>query len=796
MGKKTDPSLGKSIIRKRAKSGGNTKHANSWLHCSELDVDAGPNPQSITEQSALDNFLATAELAGTEFTAEKLNTTIVTPRYNEGLVSSETAAAIKQAQEEHQQFLRIPRRPEWHDNMTAEELDQMEKETFLQWRRQLAQLQEKDHILLTPFERNLDFWRQLWRVIERSDVVVQIVDARNPLLFRCEDLETYVSDIDPKKCNLLLINKADFLSPEQRYSWARYFRSIGLPVAFWSAQQENERLVRLRAMDDEEIPKAKGEEEEIDRAEEEEEEEEEKEDIVQNATLWSKLSEMVVENENDVALESQDLLQDSSAGGIEAKSSCKSDLKMSELPVKPTEDLFASFMSSNNTTKDIDCGYVHHNFQIKGNDPFYSDQSEQLVDVDNECNIQSTAGKEPSLHTKVAFTSGHVGTDELSSNKKVNELNSTGATCDCVPENLADVVTHSNSNHESLFDGASANLLTRDELLTLFKKLHMKKRQYIADGSQKGLTTVGLVGYPNVGKSSTINTLLNDKKVPVSATPGRTKHFQTLYVNDEVLLCDCPGLVFPSFVSTKAEMILNGILPIDQMRDHVPAVSLLCQRIPRSVLEVVYGINIIPPQEGESPNRAPYADELLSAYGYIRGFMTSHGTPDCSRSARYILKDYVRGKLLYCVAPPGEDVTEFQQIGYKLQNLADVDSKEREAKERAHKQISDVDKNFFKQFCHPREGTLASCSCCMVCRLCGKVLSFRPWIANFCTRNLVKTLSARLEQVRCFSRGFHTAESRQHGVIPPQETGAIPYKPWKKHHNKNKREKLRRLVKN
>ncbi len=43
--------------------------------------------------------------------------------------------------------------------------------------------------------------------------------------------------------------------------------------------------------------------------------------------------------------------------------------------------------------------------------------------------------------------------------------------------------------------------------------------------------------------------------------------------------------------------------------------SHLCQRIPRSVLEVVYGINIIPPQEGESPNRAPYADELLSAYG-------------------------------------------------------------------------------------------------------------------------------------------------------------------------------------
>ncbi len=34
------------------------------------------------------------------------------------------------------------------------------------------------------------------------------------------------------------------------------------------------------------------------------------------------------------------------------------------------------------------------------------------------------------------------------------------------------------------------------------------------------------VGYPNVGKSSTINTILRNKKVSVSATPGHTKHFQ------------------------------------------------------------------------------------------------------------------------------------------------------------------------------------------------------------------------------------------------------------------------------
>jgi large subunit GTPase 1 len=56
-----------------------------------------------------------------------------------------------------------------------------------------------------------------WRVVERSNVVVQIVDARNPLLFRCKDLEAYVKEVDPSKKLLLLVNKSDLLSPHMRY---------------------------------------------------------------------------------------------------------------------------------------------------------------------------------------------------------------------------------------------------------------------------------------------------------------------------------------------------------------------------------------------------------------------------------------------------------------------------------------------------------------------------------------------------------------------------------------------------
>lgn len=80
------------------------------------------------------------------------------------------------------------------------------------------------------------------------------------------------------------------------------------------------------------------------------------------------------------------------------------------------------------------------------------------------------------------------------------------------------------------------------------------------------------------------------------------------------MLCDCPGLVMPSFVSTKAEMILNGILPIDQMRDHVSPTSFLVTLIPRSVIESEYGIMIPKPLEGEDLERPPTSEELLNSY--------------------------------------------------------------------------------------------------------------------------------------------------------------------------------------
>lgn len=198
--------------------------------------------RSVTEQGALDEFLATAELAGTDFTAEKMNNVkiIHVDQKNPYLLSAKEERVAIRKHKDLKSNLTVPRRPHWDSSTSPEQLDHLERESFLNWRRGLAELQENQDLLMTPFERNLEVWRQLWRVIERSDLVVQIVDARNPLLFRSEDLELYVKDVDPRKENLLLINKADMMTDRQREAWARYLKDAKISYKFFSAHLAKE----------------------------------------------------------------------------------------------------------------------------------------------------------------------------------------------------------------------------------------------------------------------------------------------------------------------------------------------------------------------------------------------------------------------------------------------------------------------------------------------------------------------------------------------------------------------------
>eukprot|EP00624_Nannochloropsis_granulata_P007837 evm.model.NODE_9837_length_4545_cov_20.612541.2 len=119
---------------------------------------------------------------------------------------------------------------------------------------------------------------------------------------------------------------------------------------------------------------------------------------------------------------------------------------------------------------------------------------------------------------------------------------------------------------EDLSAISTTRILTRDELINRLKCLTATAAEAFAEsaaaaGHTAPKPTIGMVGFPNVGKSSVINVLMgvtaldHDKaRVAVSSTPGKTKHFQTLPLDKDTMLCDCPGLVFPSFVATSADM--------------------------------------------------------------------------------------------------------------------------------------------------------------------------------------------------------------------------------------------------
>jgi large subunit GTPase 1 len=158
-------------------------------------------------------------------------------------------------------------------------------------------------------------------------------------------------------------------------------------------------------------------------------------------------------------------------------------------------------------------------------------------------------------------------------------------------------------------------VLTVLELEELFERVAPSLSEFATEHNPTpDKLTVGLVGYPNVGKSSTINALLGSKKVSVSATPGKTKHFQTLPFSNKVTLCDCPGLVFPQFVHTEADMVCDGVLPIDQMREYSAPIELICRRVPREVLEGTYAIRIEVKDIEDGGTGLVHWEDFLSGY--------------------------------------------------------------------------------------------------------------------------------------------------------------------------------------
>jgi hypothetical protein len=225
--KKRDRGFGNALVKQqqRGEKGGGKKD--------------DPNMLSILDSSALDDFVHTAVLNDGEVEVHRVHKNdsfLIQPTVHTNLQT----LSMKNFDYEH---LRIPRKPAWTRDMTAEQVERNERDAFLEWRREIATMEAAHPDLkVTPFEKNLQVWRQLWRVLERSDFAIQIVDARNPVLYFSRDLMKYASELKPPRPMMLLINKADFLTDYQRRVWAAHLDQAGIRFAFYSARDEMHKL--------------------------------------------------------------------------------------------------------------------------------------------------------------------------------------------------------------------------------------------------------------------------------------------------------------------------------------------------------------------------------------------------------------------------------------------------------------------------------------------------------------------------------------------------------------------------
>ena len=449
MGKKKNfnSGLGRALMNSKTKKDIQKNIYYEKYGAEMVEVNPKQKLESKTERPAMEEFLYEAELMQKRFEGVKDKTLIV----KDAQVIIRNKDNIEKRRENKEKivqkvnYLRIPRRPDWKGK-TVEQQKMDENISFVDWRRELAKLEDTySDIILTPFEKNLDVWKQLWYVVERSDVVVQIVDCRDPYFYWCEDLQNYVKETDEKKINFLVLNKADLIPERVRELVSADLNKKNIQHVFFSAKEQQELI----------------------------------------------------------------------------------------------------------------------------------DNEEQQEITDNE--------KEPV------------------------ELDLTLNT---------------------------PRILDRLELMSMFTQFEKKETN--------DKLIVGMVGYPNVGKSSLINTLCAKKKVGVDHKPGKTKNMQTIILSDKLMLCDCPGLVMPSIVASKAEMVCNGVLPIHSLIGHIDPVLYMLEIVPIELIRRIYRLPVIHIKDNAE---VIDARDLLQIYSATRGYHTGSGIPNEARAAKIILSDYVTGKI-------------------------------------------------------------------------------------------------------------------------------------------------------
>ena len=190
-------------------------------------------------------------------------------------------------------------------------------------------------------------------------------------------------------------------------------------------------------------------------------------------------------------------------------------------------------------------------------------------------------------------------------------------------------------------------------------------KSFAASRNLKRAISVGVIGYPNVGKSSVINALLSrlsngrsqHAACPAGAEAGVTTAIRAVKIDNRLTLLDSPGIVFPSTGSISgfvpknpteahAHLVLLNAVPPKQIDDPVPAVGLLLKRLSATpeLVEKMTKMYDLPPLLA-NPESGDATMDFLIQVARKRGRLGRGGVPNVNAAAMTVITDWRDGRI-------------------------------------------------------------------------------------------------------------------------------------------------------
>ncbi|XP_051874244.1 guanine nucleotide-binding protein-like 3 [Pristis pectinata] len=156
---------------------------------------------------------------------------------------------------------------------------------------------------------------------------------------------------------------------------------------------------------------------------------------------------------------------------------------------------------------------------------------------------------------------------------------------------------------------------------------------------------VGVVGFPNVGKSSIINSLKKMRACNVGQMKGLTKSMQEVHIDKRIKLLDCPSIIASPSNSAIA-LALRNLVSVEALENPTTIVELLLKNCNKQQVMLQYNIPDF---------RTPL--EFLMLLARKRSMMKKGGMPDLEKAAKLILCDWTGTKISYHTRPPATELT-------------------------------------------------------------------------------------------------------------------------------------------